>query len=190
MEETNFTAPQEIKKSKKSPKRFLFLLLFLIILVGAGFGVKNFLGSQSNQAQEIETTPTPTEYQFPTDTPVPLESPTPESLTPSPKPTLDPLDKATGLDRSDLTVEIQNGSGEKLVASKASDVLKILGYHVISIGNADNFDYEGTTIQVKESVSEYLSLLKKDLSIDYSVTSSSAELSASSSADALVIIGK
>ena len=57
-------------------------------------------------------------------------------------------------------------------------------------GNADNFDYTGVTIKVKATASNYLSLLKKDLSSDYTVSASTSDLDDSFSSDALVIIGK
>src|SRR3990167_9003906 len=85
--------------------------------------------------------------------------------------------------------EFQNGSGEAGVAGKAAGILKDLGY-LASTGNADNFNYSNVTIQVKSTKSDYLALLKKDLSASYTIGSSSSDLSATSSADALVIIGK
>lgn len=172
----------------KRPKGFIYLIGFVLLVGVLIFGTTRFLGSKTASPTP---TPTPTESEFPTDTPTPEVSPTPEkSPTPTPKPTINPVDKTTGLDRSELSVEVQNGSGEVGVASKGSEVLKSFGYHVVSIGNADNFNYENAVIQVKEAQSKYLSLLKKDLAVTYTVGSASADLSASASADALVIIGK
>lgn len=178
-------------------KRALFLLVFLLIAGGLVFGASRFLGS-STQQEEAAVSPTPTEFIFPTDTPAPTEeedtTPTPKpttaAATPTSRPTSNPVDSGTGLDRSDISVEVLNGSGETGVAGKASDYLKSLGYGIASVGNADNTDYQGVTIQVKSSRSSFAALLKKDLSSDYTVTSATSDLSASSSADALVIIGK
>jgi len=89
-----------------------------------------------------------------------------------------------------MSVTVQNGSGEKGVAAKAADTLRGLGYNVVSAGNADNYDYSDVTIQVKSSKSDFLSLLKKDLSTSYTIGSSTSDLTATSSSDALVIIGK
>src|SRR3989344_5334750 len=160
----NTSINQPIKKSSKG-KRFLFILIVLIILGGLAYTGKNLIGSKFQKAQKVEVTPTPT-------------------------PKADPVDKATGLNREDLTIEVQNGGGVVGAASKGADFLKSLGYHVASTGNADNYDYENTVIKVKSDKSKYLPLLKKDLSANYSVGTSSEDLSASSSADALVIIGK
>ncbi len=184
----NYASPQSPKKSKK----FFYLIIFLILLVIVVLGIKSFFGSKSEK-DVPSITPTPTEYQFPTDTPAPSLTPTAEEPTATATPTkkaINPVDSSTGLDRSTLSVEVQNGSGEAGVASKGSDVLKGFGYKVIATGNADNFDYQNTTIKVKSTKSNFLALLKKDLGFSYTVGSASADLSSSSTADALVIIGK
>ncbi|MEK7517744.1 MAG: LytR C-terminal domain-containing protein [Patescibacteria group bacterium] len=198
MEEGSFQPPLgQVKYSDSSSnksKKFLFLFVFLILLVGVGFlTTKYFLGGEK-EARSLTIEPTPTEYQFPTDGPT--AHPTPQatptaSLKPkaTTKPTANPVD-SSGLDRSALNVEVQNGNGETGVASKGSDVLKSLGYNVTATGNADNFDYQNVTIQVKSTKSKYLDLLKKDLGFSYTIGTTSADLSSSSTADALVIIGK
>lgn len=192
MEEAAFQDPAQILRSKpKKPLKWVVLSLIVVILaLGIFFGAKT-LGK--TQKKEVVPTPTPTQNLFPTDTPTPEESgtPTPKvTSTPTPKPTTNPVDKATGLDRSELTVEIQNGSGTVGAASKFSDFIKGFGYHVVSVGNADNFNYENITISVKSDFAKYLPLLKKDVSSSYTVTTANSTLSASSSADAVLIIGK
>lgn len=175
----------------KGHKGWLWLLILLLVLGGIGFGAMKFMGSSSQK--EVPLTPTPTQEVTPTDTPIPTPEASPTikpTSVPTPKPTVNPVDKATGLDRSELSVEVQNGSGEVGAASKGSEVLKSFGYHVIATGNADNFDYENIIIEVKSDKSSYLPLLKKDLGTVYTIGNTSADLSASSSADARVIIGK
>lgn len=177
-------------------KKFLFMFIFLLFLIGIGyFTTKYFLGSEK-ETKSLTITATPTEYQFPTDTPTPIATPTATlkkatpTTKPTTKPTTNPVDSVSGLDRSALNVEVQNGSGETGIASKGSETLKGLGYNVVATGNADNFDYQNVTIQVKSIKSNYLSLLKKDLGFSYTVGTASADLSSSSTADALVIVGK
>lgn len=182
----NYQSPQPANKSKK----FLKLIIFAIILIGLIWGVQKLFFGGSREEKPVETTPTPTEYQFPTDTPAPSPTSTAiPTITPTPK-VVNSIDSATGLDRSTLSVEVQNGSGETGVAGKGSDVLKSFGYKIIATGNADNFNYENTTIQVKNTKTNFLSLLKKDLGFSYTVGSASADLDPSSTADVLVIIGK
>jgi len=185
--------PQSPKKSRR-----LIFIIFVVILIGAlVFGGKRFFGGKSERKDESSVAPTPTieKIELPTEslieTPIPTVSLTPEpTAAPTAKPTVNPVDKATGLDRSTLSVEVQNGSGEVGAASKASEVLKTFGYHVVAIGNADNFNYENTTIKVKSDKSDFLDLLKKDLGFSYTISTTSADLTATSSADALVIVGK
>jgi hypothetical protein len=196
MEDSSFQSPinqyNYSSEMPKKPKKFIYLIIFLVIVVIFILS-KNIFGS-NKQKEQPTPTPTPTEYQFPTDTPTPgVISPTDEpektSVTPTSK-KINPVDSLTGLDRSTLSVEIQNGSGEKGVAAKGSDVLKGFGYKVSSTGNADNYNYTEVTIKVKSTKSNFLALLKKDLGFSYTVGSTSADLSSDSTADALVIIGK
>ena len=199
MEENPFPAPSlDNKPASKKRRRFVFLFFAIILILLLVFFGSKFLG-KSNDKSNGSITPTPTEFVIPSDTPTletsetptvtvkPTKTPTPTS---KPSASTDSVDKATGLDRKDLSVEVQNGSGEAGVAGKAGDILKNLGYGISSTGNADNYNYSGVTIQVKSSKKSYLPILKKDLSTDYTVSSATSDLSASSSADALVIVGK
>lgn len=198
-ENQNFETPTQFAPApkRKINKRFIYLIGLVIFLAVAFLGY-SILGSQtSTNNQNTSQTPTPTEFIIPTDTPTPSveaeKTPTPTEKptdTPTPRPTQNPLDSATGLDRSDLTVTVQNGSGEAGVAKKGVDLLVSLGYDVASPQNADKQDYTAVTIQVKAASSKYLNLLKNDLSKEYTVSSSSSDLSDSFSTDALVIIGK
>lgn len=187
----------------KPPKRskFLFFLIISIVVIIAVFGAWRFLSSKNEQPSSKSTAPTPTEFQLPTESPMPeatkaakpTSTPTPKpSLVPTSaaEPTVNPVDKTTGLDRSKLTIEVQNGSGVIGAAKKAADALRELGYVISSTGNADNYDYTNVTIQVKSSKNKFLSLLQKDLGSIYTIGTASANLSATSSADALVIVGK
>ncbi len=199
MEETqNFETPTQFAPApkKKINKRFLYLIGFVIFLVLAFIGY-SILGSQKSSDNKTSSqTPTPTEFIIPTDSPTPAleeETPTPTeepSQTPTPKPTQNPVDSTTGINRSDLTVTVQNGSGESGVAKTGVDFLTNLGYDVSSPQNAETQDYTGVTIQIKAGSSKYLALLKNDLAKEYTVSTSSSDLSDSFSTDALVIIGK
>ncbi|HKC14665.1 MAG TPA: LytR C-terminal domain-containing protein [Patescibacteria group bacterium] len=166
---------------KRNPKRLLYLIAAVLVILILFFGVKKLIGGSKSPA------PTPTPVAVETSTPTPTESASPTATS---SPTPNPVDKATGLDRSNLSVAIQNGSGTPGVAGTASDLLKGLGYNVTSTGNADNFGFTDVTVKVKATKKNYLPLLIKDLSSKYTIGASSSDLSASSSADALVIVGK
>lgn len=174
---------------KKGPKKLIFLFLAVVVALLVLFNAVKFVASKF---QKATPTPTPVEVATESPSPTPQESTSPlpsDTPKPSTKPTSS-IDSATGLDRSKLSVTVENGSGEAGVGAKGSTFLKNLGYDVISTGNADNFNFTNVTIQVKASQKAYLPLLNKDLSTSYSVGSTSADLTATSSADALVIIGK
>lgn len=167
---------------KRNPKNLLYLLAAIVVIVVLFNAFKILTGGSK------KSTPTPTPAAvIETATPEPSAT---ESASPTPTPTNNPVDSATGLNRANLSVEIQNGSGTVGAAGKASTLLKSLGYNITSTGNADNFNFTDVTVKVKVAQKKYLPLLIKDLSTDYTIGASSSDLDASSSADALVIIGK
>lgn len=182
-QESSFVPPPPPRR--RSPKKFLYIL-GAILLVLVVLNVVRTLGSKE------KSTPSPTPA------PISIETPTPETVveeeTPTPEPTKKPvssIDATTGLDRAKLSLTVQNGSGESGVAGKMADLLKSLGYNVTSTENADNFNYTNITIKVKPASKEYLPVLNKDLSSNnYTVGSATSDLTATSSADALVIVGK
>lgn len=180
--ESSFTPPSR----RRSPKKFLYILgAILVVLIV--LNLVRTLGSKGKKA----ATPTPTpSISVETSTPQPTEEPTPQPSA-TPKPATSSIDKTTGLDRAKLSVSVQNGSGEAGVGAKMADLLRSLGYNVTSTGNADNFNYTNVTIKTKTSSKEYLPVLNKDItSNNYSVGTTSSDLTATSSADALVIVGK
>ena len=182
-----FAAPGK----RKINKRFVYLIIAVLVIILFFFGYKIFGTSKKQDINDVPAITTPTDFPTSTTEPTSSQSPTPSPTnTPTPKPTVNPVDRSTGLDRSKLSVTIQNGSGIVGAAGKASDILKNLGYDIISTGNADNYDYSNAYIQVKSSDSDYLELLKKDLGGSYTIGTTSANLSSSFSSDALVIIGK
>lgn len=208
--ENNFPT---INRPRKNPFRFVLLGILAVLFLGfLAYSGYKLLSSKDEEKKQVKTviTPTPTEVIFPTESnsadaessPADAESSpaspssindsiTPEiTKTPTIVPTINSIDKASGLDRANLSIEVENGSGEVGAASKGSEFLKGLGYKVVATGNADNFNYENLSIEIKKEKSNYLSLLKKDLGLTYTVGSTSADLSSSSSSDAVVILGK
>lgn len=166
------------------------IVAIILIVVGVGvFLVNMFWGTASKKQDSVVTSPTPTDFPFPTDTPTPTLVASP-SASITVKPTIATTEKTTGLDKSALTVDVQNGGGVVGAASKMAETLRSFGYTVGTIGNAPSYEYLDVTISVKSTKSTYLPILKKDLSTSYAIASSSATLSASSSADAVVIVGK
>lgn len=194
--ESPFNFSNSPQKSSGGVKKIIFILIVLLLLGGGIFAGKKFIASA----------PTPTPTPPPTPTPMPTDTPTPTASasatvsplarptsTPIPTPTqaaITPIDKATGLDRSKITIDVQNGSSVTGAASKMADYLKSFGYTIGKTGNADTSDYSNVTISLSPQAAKYLSLLKSDLNKQYTVGTTNSSLSASSSADALVIVGK
>src|SRR3989344_4252742 len=196
MDDQAFPKVAQQQASPRRPKTLLILALFLILLGGVLFVGSRLLGTKEEEKKIESTRVAPTAIIVPSDTPVPSEEPTPtkkeeKKVSKSPTPTkeeaktVDSVDKTTGLDRAAITVEILNGSGISGAAGKMSSLLKGLGYVIGSTGNADNFDYQNVTIQVKSTKSKYLTLLKNDISSSYAVGDTNSSL-ASGSADVVI----
>jgi len=154
----------DLQKFKLPGKEILlfagsFILSFIAFLI-----ISNF--KFSNKLLVFVTKPTPT------------VAPT---AAPSPTPT-------QSFKKSDLKIQVLNGSG---VAGKASELKTILskkGYTEIITGNADNYDYKLTEIQTKKSKSQAANLIKEDLK-DYLTAFKETELDEKEAPDVIIIFG-
>lgn len=181
----------ESSKNSGNRKRVIMIIAGIIILIALVVFAIIATGGQGDQ--ELTAEPKPTEsINSPTLSLSPTEVKEDDSeekkevaTTPTKAPTATPAD--ADLDRSDLSIAVQNGSGVAGAATKASDFLEGLGYEVVSTGNADNFDYTETIIKVKSSMKKYLDQLEEDLSDEYTIGSATADYTGE--ADALVIVG-
>ena len=111
-------------------------------------------------------------------TPTPTSAPTP-IVTPTPS-----------VNKKELEIEILNGSGIAGVASTLKTFLEEKGYTVAGTGNAKNYEYAKTEIQVKADKSAFLSVLQADLIGSYVIGTATATLKASLPYNAVIIIGK
>lgn len=78
--------------------------------------------------------------------------------TKAPRPTPEP---ASRINKAELSIDIQNGSGTPGMANKVKAALESKDYTINNVGNADSFDYENTTIIAPTK--EIFNLLAKDL---------------------------
>lgn len=187
------SASQDYAPARPARRKFgMKWVIVLVVLLVAATGGIFFLSNRSGSSQE---TITPTPVELPTEVPTPeitesaSQSATPAtSGTPSGSPA--PTRKASVQSAKDMNIQIQNGSGAEGVASQARDFLKGKGYSYFETGNADNYDYSGTTVKVKSSLDKYVATLRKDLSEKYTIASGSASLPDDSLFDAVVIVGK
>ncbi|MCX7881127.1 MAG: LytR C-terminal domain-containing protein [Patescibacteria group bacterium] len=103
---------------------------------------------------------------------------------PSPTPTPSPSFK-----KEELKIKVLNGSGVPGKAAEVKEILKEKNYQEILTGNAQNFDYQKTEIQIKKSKINALSLIKNDLKENLSSTKETF-LSEDEAADIIIIVGK
>ena len=83
-----------------------------------------------------------------------------------------------------------NGGGVAGTAGQMKTLLEEKGYTVSDVGNTEQYTYDETEIHVKADKEAYLALLTQDLSGEYTIGSSSAELDEDVSYDARIIVGK
>jgi len=175
------------RQSKRFPSRFLILVAVVIVLALIIFGISQlFFAKQSPKKESLVV---PTVALTPTNSPEETKgaevTPTKGTdKTPTPKP------GTSALDKTKISIEVQNGSGEPGVASKMSTLLKSLGYTVSGTGNADTFDYANVVIKTKAASSKYLPNLKKELSQTYTVGQTYSNLPDTAAVDIVVIVGK
>ena len=102
-----------------------------------------------------------------------------------------PIDAITKLNRGVIKVLVRNGSKETGAAQKMVDILKDFGYTVMKTENADNFDSLDVSINMKKSIADYKSLIKKDIMLaQYTISNLALNLSASESADVVITVGR
>jgi hypothetical protein len=148
----------------------IFLITFFATLLAFLFagGIYVYLNGVKS-TKNIEATPTPQ-----------------ADISSSPTPEASPL---ANVDLTTFKIDVLNGNGGIGVATAAKNIIEKAGFKVDTVGNADNFNFTDTVIQVKPSVSaDITSKLKDALSSNYSVKIGDA-LSASDSFDIVVTVG-
>lgn len=150
--------------SGKKKKLILFVIVLVLLLLAAG-AVFYFQGAQDTTPQNNQAT---------------TQQPTPQ-----PTPTTAPQ-----LERSDLSVQVLNGSGTPGKAGEVAEYLEGLGYENIDTGNADSYDYDETVVQLKEDAADYEDLVIADLESEYPVQSNVETLDEDSEYDLIIIIGQ
>lgn len=174
--ETNNITPLIPVVEKKST--FGQVLGFLGIMIGVAFLIAFAMGGvytyiSGTNSQTATPSPTPAEEIIPIE-PTPVVSPTPSA---SPI----PLNK--------YTVSVLNGSGKIGEAGKVKTILEKAGFKVSYTGNAESFDLDETTIQVKDTVTaDAVKKLEDSLKSTYEVTVGEA-LDAKSKYDIIITVG-
>lgn len=94
-----------------------------------------------------------------------------------------------GFKKAKLKIKVLNGSGTIGKASEVKDLLKKRGYEQILTGNADNFEYEKSDLQIKKSKSASSAMIKIDLK-DNITSFKESTLNENEAADIVIIVGK
>lgn len=124
--------PMAQPKPKGRINKLVIFALVLLLLVGGGI----FLFSRGSKEDNSGISPTPTVEGLSGTTSTPTET-----VTPSPA------------DKSDVSIEIQNGTGIPGEAAYLQGVLKSLGYSDIKVGNAADENHQTTTVTFAKSLS-------------------------------------
>ncbi len=155
-------------KQKSSNSKWLIIFIILLILGGAGV----FFFTKS--ANQVVPTPTPSFNVAPIEnkgTTVPVATKSPEPV-----------------DKSEITIDIKNGTGIPGEAKLLSDKLKTLGYSDITAGNADKTDYEETVVTFSKDLSQTVQdEIKKELEGFYKEVS--VKTSSTQNKDVVIITG-
>lgn len=109
----------------------------------------------------------------------------------TPAPTEEPTPTEEPVDRSEYSIEIQNGVGTAGIAGTAKTFLEEEGYTITGTKNADNYDYTETVIYAGEDVpASWLRDLRDALSEKYTVQANVEDLDMETEADVVVVIGE
>ncbi len=100
------------------------------------------------------------------------------------------VDQLTGLDRTIIKIRVESGSREVGAGNTMAEILRDFGYTVNGIEKVED-SHEGISVLLKKDLSDYRSLIKKDILLaGYQIASFSATLAPESSTDAVVVVGE
>ncbi len=104
-------------------------------------------------------------------------------------PTAPPTTPTPSIKKEELKIKVLNGSGTKGKAIGVKDLLKEKGYQEIVTGNADNFEFTQTVIQVKKSLADAGAVIASDLKNSVSSPKIDPTLSEKDSSDVIITVG-
>lgn len=158
-----------LSNGEGSKKRniLLFIVVFLLVALVSAIFYFFFTGSLKFEPSQQPVVETVSPTQAPTATPTPVE-----------------------FNRSELSVNVLNGSGVGGAAGKMQTLLEDLGYEDIEVGNAETSDYINVTLQLKQDYEQFGELISEDLKDDYVVNDNIEALDSDSEFDVVIIIGQ
>ena len=148
---TKVTFPGDRKKKKKKFNKLLAIVVIILIIVGVAALIYFKAGQGESEETTEELTPTVTEER-PTSTPVPT----------------------IFVDKSEVSIQVLNGTGISGQAGYLQDKLEGLGYDSIEVGNADDDDYSETKVtfdenlpdEIKDEITDELKGIYQDVDFD------------------------
>ncbi len=113
-----------------------------------------------------------------------------ETITPSPTPESTATPEPETIDVTQYKVQVLNGSGAIGAAGVGEEILTEAGFNISATGNAGNYNFKSTTIQVKSTVpAEVVNHAKKALEDSEYEVEIGQPLPTSSSYEMVVTIG-
>lgn len=155
--------PQKPAASSNSFPKIIFLIpIFLLIITFFVIFGSKITSNDSSISPAVSVTPT-------------------AILTPTPTP----------VDITNLKIKVLNGTGTAGQAGQVVKLLTVKKFIVESTGNASNYDFTRTQIEIKKTVSqEVINLLTQALGSDFDPEISSKSLSDSAEFDIIITTGK
>ncbi len=151
---------------------------FIIFLLSFGLSLAVFIAASRGGISKLS---------FPKSFSIPLAQakPTP---TPAPSPVKPTVTPTVAIAKDEIKLKVLNGSGTAGKATEVKNVLAKKGYGEILTGNADNFDYVTTEIQVKKTKPSLGEMIKNDIKANTTKVKITT-LNEDAAADAVVIFG-
>lgn len=147
----NGSKVKNTKSSSSPPSKGFPAKEFIIFLISFSLSFLVFIGLSKMKPQSLSI---PKTLSFMGPSPTLTPSPTPNEPTPTPSP---------AFKKDEIKIKVLNGAGTKGKATEVKNILDKSGYGEVLTGNADNFDYTNTEIQVKKDKAAVADMLKSDL---------------------------
>lgn len=170
------------KKSQRSRPSFSLSGMpvkeFIIFLLSFGLSFAVFIAASRGSISKLS---------FPKSFSIPFAQTKP-SATPTPTPVKPTVTPTVAITKDEIKLKVLNGSGTAGKATEVKNILAKKGYGEILTGNADNFDYTTTEIQVKKTKPGLGEMIKNDIKANTTKVKITI-LNEDSAADAVVIFG-
>lgn len=163
----------EVEKHEDDPEKtnYLWIIIPTALLVGTLVGGLITYFSGVSKLDNAIVTPSP----------VAVEKEVVETI-----PTASP---SSTIKRSEIKLQVLNGSGIAGLAGKAKTYLEDLGYLDVAVGNATKSDFTDSVVSVKNTSKEFSEAVIADLSKNYSVAKETETLSTTSKYDFVITLG-